>query len=93
MEYLLYVTLAESRDGEIVSEGERNELQIYLGPTPGYDDGDENREDGGKFAAGGEYVITLTVYGKLDVVASTNLLKWNTGGDYTYDNDEEDWNN
>lgn len=93
MDYKLYVTLSETRDGEHVIAGERNELHIFQGKTPGYDEGDEEKEDGGRFEAGGEYLITLTIYGKMDVAASVDLMKWDEGGDYIYDFDEEHWGN
>ena len=93
MDYMLYVTLSETRDGEHVIAGERNELHIFQGKTPGYDEGDEEKEDGGRFEAGGEYLITLTIYGKMDVTASVDLMKWDEGGDYIYDFDEEHWEN
>lgn len=89
--YEIYVTLSETREDGVVSEGERNRLEVYLGKTPGEDEGDDDRDDGGDFSAGNEYLITLTIYGKMDVRVGTELLDWDEGGDYGYDYDEEHW--
>lgn len=81
--YRLFVTLSETRDGDVISTGETNEVVIYNTPT----------EDKSEFEAGHEYLITLTVYGKMDVRVGTEMIEWGLGGDYTYDQDEEDWKN
>lgn len=89
--YEIFVTLSEMREDGLVSESERNRLEVYLGQTPEEDEGDGDREDDGNFGAGHEYLITLTIYGKMDIKVGTELLDWDDGGGFDYDYDEEHW--
>ena len=84
-DYHLFVTLTEYRDGVKVSDSELNELHVYLGNMAD--------PDAPFFEAGNEYMISMTIYGKMDIRVSTEVLKWGEGGDYIYDFDEEYWNN
>lgn len=87
MDYYIELTVTETRDGEVVSESVRGRHHLYLGKTPGYDEGDADREDGGVFTAGGEYQVTLTMFGSMDVNVSTDLTDWQPGGNWTHDDD------
>ena len=42
-------------------------------------------EETSEFEAGHEYLITLTVYGKMDVKVGAEMIEWGTGGDYVAD--------
>lgn len=87
MDYYLDLTISETRKGEVISESVRRRHHVYLGQTPGYDPGDADREDGGEFTAGGEYLVTLTLFGSMDVNVSTDLTAWQPGGNWTHDDD------
>ena len=80
-EYYIYLTLSEWRDGRQVSSSERNEVYVYLGN--GTDD------EMPSFEAGNEYMITMTVHGKMDVDVSVEMVEWEQGGDFNFDFDEE----
>ena len=78
--YYIYLTLSEDRDGKPITDKERNELYVYLGNL-----NDTSRMG---FEAGSEYLITMSVYGKMDVRVSAELKKWGEGGDFGYDFDD-----
>ena len=78
VEYYLYIVLGEVQ-GDRVLEGKENEKVIYQG----------TEEDKIEFTAGNEYLITLTIYGQMDVRVSADIGEWDKGGDYEYDYDDD----
>lgn len=76
-EYRLVITMSESRNGTPISAGEKSEVIIY----------NTDSEETSLFEAGHEYLITLTVYGNMDVRVGTEMIEWGSGGDYDYDQD------
>ena len=78
VEYYLYIVLGEVQ-GDRVLESKENEKVIYQG----------TEEDKIEFTAGNEYLITLTIYGQMDVRVSADIGEWDKGGDYEYDYDDD----
>ena len=77
-DYYLYIVLGEV-NGDIVLEGKENITHVFYGK-------DENNKI--PFTAGSEYMITLTIYGQMDVKVSAEIGEWDEGGDYEYDYDD-----
>lgn len=84
-EYYLYVTLGEiqktmvgGEEHEVILDSKENDLHIYQG----------TKDDKIPFEAGNEYLITLTIYGQMDIRVATQLGEWGEGGDYDYDHDD-----
>lgn len=78
VEYYLYIVLGEVQENGLVLESKENEKVIYQG----------SEEDKIEFTAGNEYLITLTIYGQMDVRVNAEIGKWEEGGDYEYDYDD-----
>ncbi len=78
VEYYLYIVLGEVQENGLVLESKENEKVIYQG----------TEEDKIEFTAGNEYLITLTIYGQMDVRVNAEIGKWEEGGDYEYDYDD-----
>ena len=78
VEYHLYIVLGEVQENGLVLESKENEKVIYQG----------TEEDKIEFTAGNEYLITLTIYGQMDVRVNAEIGKWEEGGDYEYDYDD-----
>lgn len=77
-EYVIYIVLSETAQNGVELESKENELLIYQGKF-------ENKIP---FTAGNEYLITMTIYGQMDIKVSADIGDWNAGGDADYDNDE-----
>ena len=77
-EYYIYITLGEIQ-GDIILESKENEVHIFYG---------KDEENKIPFTAGSEYLITMTIYGQMDVRVSTQIGEWDAGGDYEYDYDD-----
>ena len=72
-EYTLLITLSET---------DENDSQIH-DPYPLVRSLTYVTSEGQKsFEAGDEFLVTLTIYGKMDVRVSTDMLNWNEGGFY-----------
>lgn len=41
------------------------------------------------FSAGNEYLVTVTVYGRMDIELDIDVNKWDEGGDFTYDDQDK----
>jgi hypothetical protein len=78
VEYYLYIVLGEVQENGLVLESKENEKVIYQG----------TEEDKIEFTSGNEYLITLTIYGQMDVRVNAEIGKWEEGGDYEYDYDD-----
>ena len=78
VEYYLYIVLGEVQENGLVLESKENEKVIYQG----------TEEEKIEFTAGNEYLITLTIYGQMDVRVNAEIGKWEEGGDYEYDYDD-----
>lgn len=77
-DYYIYVVLGETREDGVVLESKENEVHVYQGAKDAMI----------PFTAGNEYLITMTIYGQMDIKVSTQIGKWDTGGDYEYDYDD-----
>lgn len=79
-EYELLITLTEKNyiTGEPLPPAPPMSKTLYLG------------KEGNllSFEGGNEYLVTLTIFGQMDVRVTTELTDWNYGGDYGYDYDE-----
>ena len=73
VEYEMLITLSEEDEGNNVTH---DPYPIVRSITMGTE---EARQF---FSAGNEYLITITVYGKMDVKVNTDILKWDEGGYY-----------
>lgn len=78
-EFYLFVTLGEvqrtmvgEEEHEIILDSKENKLHIYQGS-------EDNKIP---FEAGNEYLITLTIYGQMDVRVSTEIGAWGDGGHF-----------
>lgn len=76
-EYYIYIVLGEVQ-GDVVLEGKENEIQVYQGKA----------DSKVPFTAGNEYLITMTIYGQMDVRVTAQIGEWDNGGDYEYDYDD-----
>ena len=68
-EYYLYVVLGEKM-GSIDIDDNENEIHVYQGLP--------DRKT--MFAAGYEYMITLTIYGQMDIRVNADINIWDDGG-------------
>ena len=78
-EYYIYVVLGETREDGIVLESKENEVHVYQG-------GDKTSPI--PFTAGSEYLITMTIYGQMEIKVTTEMGDWDEGGGYEYDYDD-----
>lgn len=79
IEYVLYVTLSE------VEEETGRTLEPYVNTERLFIGSDGTKQ---VFAAGSEYLITLTIYGAMDIKISTELGEWKDSGNIEYDYDD-----
>lgn len=77
----LLVAPDERYDAEITLMESRND-STYTNPFV-------LRAPAGTFEPGGEYLITITVYGMMDIEVDISLKAWEEGGDFDYDFDKE----
>ena len=77
-EYYLYIVLGEV-NGDVVLESKENEIHVFYG---------KDTDNKIPFTAGSEYMITLTIYGQMDVRVTAEIGEWDEGGDYEYDYDD-----
>ena len=73
-EYDLIITLSEvDEDGNHQTSEPYSNIKVLSVGTA---------KDPQPFVAGSEYLVTLTVYGKMDVRVSTTIKEWEDGGFY-----------
>lgn len=77
--YKMFVTLSESRGGIPISGSKTSEITIY----------NTSDEETSEFKPGHEYLITLTVYGEMDITVGAELVDWGAGGDYIFDDQDK----
>ena len=77
-DYYLYIVLGEVNEG-VVLESKENEIHVFYG---------KDKDNKIPFTPGSEYMITLTIYGQMDVRVTAEIGEWNEGGDYEYDYDD-----
>lgn len=78
-EYFLHVYLSEEQP-DFTLPIKENELHIFQGT---------DKSNPIPFVAGQKYLITLTVYGQMDIRVAAELGDWGDGGDAEYNPDEE----
>lgn len=77
-EYIIYITLGETMEDGLVLDGKENKKVIYQGS-------EENKIP---FTAGSEYLITMTIYGQMDVRVSADVGEWGDGGYFIPDTED-----
>lgn len=77
-EYYIYVVLGEIREDGLVLESKENEVLVYQG----------TKDKKIPFTPGNEYMITMTIYGQMEIEVSAQVGEWDTGGDFEYDYDD-----
>jgi len=78
--YKLHLLLSEERSDGLVLGNCHYVTDVYRGSS---------QDNPLYFVAGNEYLVTLTTYGSMIVDVKVELTKWENGGDYIHDSDEE----